>query len=236
VSDPTGCGCDDCCQESLPVLLEGGDERTGELRELAFGLLLRDRTPVPPSALAALIGTDEASVRAVLDGLAREGRIDRDNSGRVMGSAGLTLGEGPHGLEIDGHAFRTWCAFDALGIPAALAVEARIETGCGVCGRPIGVEFRAGRPIGEAEAILWLSAGGADMRADFCTPTVLLCSDEHAQVWAERQAGHGRALTLAEATEEGARNWRSTAAAAVRVLETDRDKPAPPGQGPPPFG
>lgn len=217
MSDPTGCGCDDCCQGSLPVFLEGGGERTVELRELAFGLLLRDRKPVPPSALAGLIGAEESSVATALDGLAREGRIDRDDAGRVVGSAGLTLGEGPHGLEIDGHAFRTWCAFDALGIPAALAVDARIETACAVCGRRIGVELRAGQPVGESEARLWLSAGGADMRADFCTPTVLLCSDEHARVWAERQAGHGRALSLDETIDEGARSWGSAAATAARV-------------------
>ncbi len=219
MSEPTACGYDDCCQQSRPVFLEGGDARTVELRELAFGLLLRDRTPVPPSELAGLVGADESSVATALDGLAGEGRIDRDDAGRVMGSAGLTLGEGPHGLEIDGHAFRTWCAFDALGIPAALAVDARIDTGCGVCGRPIAVELRAGRPIGESDARLWLSAGGGDMRADFCTPTVLLCSNEHARVWAERQAGHGRVLPLDEAIEEGARNWGSAAVAAVRVLE-----------------
>lgn len=219
MSDPAGCGCDDCAQEWRPVFLEGGDERAVHVRELAFGLLLRDQRPVPPSALAGLIGADESSVAAALDGLARDGRIDRDDTGRVLGSAGLTLGEGPHGLEIDGHAFRTWCAFDALGIPAALAVDARIETACPVCRRPIGIDLRAGRPICGPVARLWLSDGGADMRADFCTPTVLLCSDEHAQVWAERQAGQGRALTLDEANEEGARNWRSTAAIAARVLE-----------------
>ena len=218
MSDPTACGCDDCCQESLPVFLEGGDERTVELRELAFGLLLRDRRPVSPSDLAGLIEADESSVATALDGLAREGRIDRDHAGRVTGSAGLTLAEGPHGLEIDGHAFRTWCAFDALGIPAALAVDARIMTACEVCGRPIDVDLRAGRSIGASGARLWLSAGGADMRADFCTPTVLLCSDEHAQVWAERQGGHGQALLLDEAIEEGARNWGSAAATAARVL------------------
>lgn len=219
MSDPSACGSDDCCQGSRPVFLEGGDERAVELRELAFALLLRDRRPVPLSALAGLIGADESSVDTILDGLAREGRVDRDPAGRVLGSAGLTLGEGPHGLEIDGHAFRTWCAFDALGIPAALAVDARIETGCGVCGRSISVELRAGRPIGEPGPRLWLSAGGADMRTDFCTPTVLLCSDEHAREWAERQAGHGRALSVDEATEEGARNWRSAATAVDRVLE-----------------
>lgn len=83
-SDSTGCGCDDCCQESRPVSFEGGDARAVELRELAFGLLLRDRTPVPPSALAGLIGDHESSVSAALDGLAREGRIDRDPAGLVL--------------------------------------------------------------------------------------------------------------------------------------------------------
>lgn len=218
MSDSVGSGCDDCRRESLPIFLEGGDERTVELRELAFGLLLRDRTPVLPSGLAGLIDADESSVAAALDGLAGQGRIDRDTAGRVIGSAGLTLGDGPHGLEMEGHAFRTWCAFDALGIPAALSVDARIESGCGVCGRRIDVDLRAGRPIGESEARLWLSAGGADMRADSCTPTVLLCSDAHARVWAERQADHGQTLLLDEATEEGARHWRSAAAAAARVI------------------
>lgn len=71
MSDPTACGCDDCGQGSLPVFLEGGDEGAVELRELAFGLLLRDRTPVPPSALAGLMGADESSVNTMLDGLAR---------------------------------------------------------------------------------------------------------------------------------------------------------------------
>jgi alkylmercury lyase len=139
--------------------------------------------------------------------------------GRVLGSAGLTLAHGPHGLEIGGHAFRTWCAFDALGIPAALVADARVETACCVCGRSIVVELRDGRPAVAGPALLWLAAGGADLRADFCTPTVLLCSEAHAHVWAERRAGRGRALGLIAAVEEGARNWASAAATARRLSQ-----------------
>jgi len=212
------CGCTDCCEEPVPVFLEGGGELAVELRELAFGLLLRDRLPVPPAVLAELAGADQPGVDTALDGLARDGRIDRDRRGQVLGSAGLTLGDGPHGLEIEGNAFRTWCAFDALGIPAALGADARIATACAACGRRIDVDLQAGRPIGEAEARLWLSAGGADMRADFCTPTVLLCSDSHGRAWAERQAGRGRLLTLDEAADEGVRSWSSAAATAVQLM------------------
>jgi alkylmercury lyase len=181
------------------------------------------REPIEPAILARLAGSDEGHVATTHDGLARAGRIDCDERGRVLGAAGLTLGDGPHGLTIDGHPFRTWCAFDALGIPAALGTDARVATACGVCGRPIEVDLRDGRPSGQRSARLWLSEGGADMRADFCTPTVLLCSVGHAKAWAERHGGHGRALTVAEAVDLGATNWASVAAtaAALRIGSTN---------------
>lgn len=213
------CGCVDCCEAERPVFLEGRDELAVQVRELAFGLLLHGRAPVEVSTLAAHSQTDPALVESTLGALARAGRIDRDEQGRVLGSAGLTLAHGPHGLEIGGHAFRTWCAFDALGIPAALEADARVETACGVCGRSIGVELQEGKATVVGPALLWLAAGGADMRADFCTPTVLLCSEAHAHVWAERQAGRGRALGLAAAVAEGARNWASAASTARRLSQ-----------------
>jgi alkylmercury lyase len=63
-----------------------------------------------------------------LDELGAAGWIDRDGDGRVTGSAGLSMKTGPHRLEIDGAAFRTWCAYDSIGIAAALAANAQIET------------------------------------------------------------------------------------------------------------
>jgi hypothetical protein len=48
---------------------------------------------------------------------------------------------------------------------------------------PVPIEADAERP-----ELLWLAAGGAYLRAEFCTPTVLLCSPDHANAWAARQA------------------------------------------------
>lgn len=217
MTSPDACACDDCRSDPRPVFLEGGDELAKELREVAFGLLLATRQPVEASMLAALTGSDVSKVDTALDGLARAGRIDRDDRGRVLGSAGLTIADGPHGLEVDGHLFRTWCAFDALGIPAALAADGRVDTACGVCGRTITVDVHSGQPDPDQSPRLWFSEGGADMRADFCTPTVLLCSEEHAAEWGRRQPAGGRALTLADAADLGARNWASAAAAALRM-------------------
>jgi alkylmercury lyase len=198
----------------------GGDELALQLRELAFGLLLTAKTPVEPADLARLADSDDREVAATLDDLARAGRIDRDTRGRVLGAAGLTLGDGPHGLSVDGHPFRTWCAFDALGIPAALGADAAVETSCGVCGRRIEVDLREGHPSGRIAARLWLSAGGADMRADFCTPTVLLCSQAHTRTWAERHRGHGQTPTVADGVDLGATNWASVAATAGRLTKS----------------
>jgi alkylmercury lyase len=218
MTDRDACGCDDC-ECGPPIFLEGGDKLAVQLRELAFGLLMATKTPIEPIRLVELTAADEARVRSTLDVLAGAGRIDRDDRGRVLGAAGMTLADGPHGLEIDGSSFRTWCAFDAIGIPAALAVDARIETACGVCSRPIAVDVRAGRPRSDPSVQLWLSGGGTDMRADFCDPTVLLCSQAHAAEWAARNAGRGTVLSLTEAADEGARNWASVATAAKRLLD-----------------
>ena len=42
------------------------------------------------------------------------------------------------------------CAWDALGICAALHVDGRVETSCPDCGEPIVVEVRDGRPDDES--------------------------------------------------------------------------------------
>jgi alkylmercury lyase len=203
-----------------------GDDLSARLRDLAFGTLVDAPTPVETDRLATLSGMDLASVQKSLDALARAGLIDRDESGRLVGSAGLTIADGPHGLLLGDHRYHTWCAFDAIGIPAALGWDAQIETACAVCGRTISVQMTAGVAPAGTPARLWLSAGGRDMRADFCTPTVLLCSDEHARAWADRHGHHGRALTLERAAVEGAMDWRSAADVALELGSASGRLPA----------
>lgn len=205
--------------EPLPIFLAGDDEPSARLREFAFGALVARPAPVDPGLLAELSGMDRDAVEASLHRLVEAGRIDRDASGGVLGAAGLTIADAPHGLHLGDHHYRTWCAFDAIGIPASLGMDARIETGCAVCGRAIEVEMVGGRAPGADPARLWLSDGGADMRADFCTPTVLLCSESHARDWAGRQGGRGQALDLQAAAAEGDRSWRSAARVALAMRD-----------------
>ncbi len=189
------------------------------IREVAFALLLTERRPVAPDEIATATGAQIAAVPAMLDQLAGAGWIDRDEECRITGSAGLSLTTGPHRIAIDGTEFRTWCAYDSVGIAAALRADAAIRTACAVCGRQIELDTVAGKPPTDRPERLWLAAGGTDLRGDFCDPTVLLCSPDHAAIWAERQSNQGDAVDLTEAARLGAEGWASCAVAVALVRE-----------------
>lgn len=192
-------------------------DRAGQIRELAFALLLLDRRPIEASALAAHMGVRGEAIRESVDGLAGGGWLDLDDAGRIVGAAGLSLTTGPHGLTIDESPFRTWCAYDSLGIAAALEADARVDTTCGVCAAPIRLTLHGGAPERDGPERLWLADGGVDLRGSFCTPTVLLCGAEHANAWAVAQGGRGRLLDLVEAARLGGTAWAGCAEAARRL-------------------
>ena len=189
----------------------------GILREVAFALLLRDRRPIEIDDLAFVAGMAAEPVREAVTRLAKGGWLDLDDTGRIAGSAGLSLATGTHALAIGGAAFRTWCAYDALGIAAALRADALVETTCGRCSTAITFEFRNGQPDRSGPERLWLADGGGDLRGSFCTPTVLLCGEEHAADWAEAQGGRGRLLNLAAGARLGGEAWAGCASAAKRL-------------------
>jgi alkylmercury lyase len=192
-------------------------DAAGQIRETAFALLYRDRRPVDVGDLAASVGIDLGAAETAVNTLAEAGWLDRDAAGRVTGAAGLSLTTGPHGLVLGDAAFRTWCAYDGLGIAAALGADAVVETACGECEAPIRLGFQTGVPDRSGPELLWLAEGGADLRGSFCTPTVLLCGDAHGLAWAESQGERGRLLDLVEGARYGAADWAGCADA-VRSL------------------
>lgn len=189
----------------------------GRLRETAFALLLTSGRPIPAKEIGAAAGVGPDGIARLLDELAAAGWIDRDPDGLVTGSGGLSLTDGPHRLAIGARAFRNWCAYDSLGIAAALDAEAVIETTCPVCERSVRIEMTGGEAAPDRSERLWLADGGTDLRADFCEPTVILCSPEHADVWAERQAGRGRVVDLTDGARLGRETWAGCARAVARV-------------------
>jgi alkylmercury lyase len=192
-------------------------DAAGQLREAAFAALVRDRQPLELDDLARLTGLESEAVGEATATLAGGGWLDLDDAGRVTGAAGLSIATRPHGLTLEGNPFRTWCAYDALGIAAALQADALVETACGQCGKSIRIEFHDGVPERAGPEQLWLAEGGDDLRGSFCTPTVLLCGDLHGAVWAGAQGGRGRLLDLAEGANQGGSEWAGCAEATRRL-------------------
>ena len=190
----------------IPVL--GADER---LREAAFALLLAHERPVTIAELAHALGQASDTIGSIADRLDGAGWLDRDADGHITGSAGLSLTHGAHKVAIAGRMFRTWCAYDALGIVGALRTVGLIETTCAVCERTIRIPIRRGLPPPDRPERLWLADGGADLRTDFCTPTVLLCSAAHGVTWAKDHDNRGQLLDLATATALGSKAWADCA-------------------------
>src|SRR2546422_3536774 len=187
------------------------------LRQVAFAMLLRERRPLDVEDLSDRTGLEPAAVRDVSTTLAAAGWLDIDDGGRVTGAAGLSLATGPHQLRLGDAQFRTWCAYDALGIAAALEADALVETACGRCGVAISLGIDGGVPERAGPERLWLADAADDLRGSFCTPTVLLCSEAHGAEWALARSGQGRLLDLAEGARLGGLDWAGCAEAARRL-------------------
>jgi len=196
----------------LPAL-----DAAGLIREASFALLLRDRRPVELADVARATGIADTVARDAVATLAQAGWLDLDDAGRVVGAAGLSLAAGPHGLALGDSRFRTWCAYDCLGIAAALEADSSVETTCGHCQAPISLDIGGGMPTRDGPELLWLAEADADLRGSFCTPTVLLCGDEHGAAWAQAQGGQGRLLGLIEGSVRGGADWAGCADAARRL-------------------
>lgn len=87
----------------------------------------------------------------MLDRLIRRGLVVVDQgSGRVVGSWGLSSAPTEHRLRIRGRELYTWCAVDAVGVPAGLGEDATVTSHCSHCGAPVSITMIAGQ-VGRAE-------------------------------------------------------------------------------------
>jgi hypothetical protein len=150
---------------------------------------------------------------ATVEALVRAGRLELDDEGVVVGVHGLAARPTAHRIEHAGGVVHTWCALDAIGIPAALALDAAAVTTCPACDAALRVALHGGVPARDSDLRLWLPGGQCThLVEDFCRHANLYCTADH--VASNVAPGTpGLAVTVTDAADIGHVEWADVSAA-----------------------
>lgn len=187
------------------------EDLAGVVRDEAFRQLLASGDPATCTGLAASLGLSFDMLSGALEELNAAGRIRRDETGRVVGSAGLSVVPDRHQIDLDGRMFWTWCAYDILGIFGALRATGTAASRSPATGASITLRFRDGRPE-KAGIVLFrpsdsYAACCTSIYDEWCPNSNFFEEAESARVWLESHELEGRILSLDEACELATKDW-----------------------------
>jgi hypothetical protein len=199
-------GADALIREAAP------DAPAAPLARAAFAAILDGRAPTLSDLVRLTGASPEDADRLVGRGLMVNER------GHVVAAHGLSLVPArQHRLTLRGRRFWTWCAIDAVGIPAGLGEDAVAETTCHQCGTPVRLEFHAGEVVraSHVAAQVWDAQrldGPGTAGPPHCALMNLFCSAEHLADWrAAHSKEQGRVRSLTEVGETGRAEWGAVA-------------------------
>jgi hypothetical protein len=113
------------------------------IREKSFNELLKgEQIGIEELSLLTKLPPDQVCTYA--NSLVEKGMLVFNKEGAIVGSHGLSLIPTDHCISINGRKLFTWCALDAIGIPAALSSDARISSSCFHCHEPIEITMVQG--------------------------------------------------------------------------------------------
>jgi alkylmercury lyase len=173
----------------------------------AFGAILGAAHPLSPTSLAEIAATDESSVTSALRALRQAGRAEFDDKGRLLGVYGLTLKPSPHRLAMRDHDYFVWCAFDAVGIPAALGETADVASNCAFCGREVRFTVDQGTEPDLPLVISWYPRQCESIRDEFSPTINFYCDSQHYASTDQGAEAPDAFLTLKAAADLGRQNW-----------------------------
>jgi hypothetical protein len=124
-----------------------------ELRQLIYSRII-NKGDIPTSEQIA--HSAHLSQEAVLDGFARlaDARVlALQKSGEILMAMPFSAVPTPFVIDARGRTRYANCAWDALGVPAMLRSDGKIESACGCCGTAMHIAVRRGK-VDYEEAIL----------------------------------------------------------------------------------
>ena len=190
-------------------LSAGVAETVRRIAIAGFHALWEGRTPMVRELGG---GGDRATLDEAVAHLQAGGRIEIASDGHLLAVHGLTRRPTRHRIEHRGGSVNTWCALDAIGIPAAHEIDARAITTCPSCNRELVVTLVAGGPVPLAgsSAVLWYpeTTSAWDHLVDqFCSDANLFCNLDHLQDRMGHETASGAIMTVDEVAEIGLEAW-----------------------------
>jgi Alkylmercury lyase len=188
-------------------VLETTPDETLRIRRAAFRELLSSGRPVPIQQAATDVDLEPDRARHAAGLVASVGMAEVADD-HIVGMDGLTTRQTTHRLLVNDVALWTWCAYDIVGISAALRADATGTTACGYCGETIKVVIRDGQPD-ESSAVGWMpTARCSNVITEFCPSALLFCSQIHLDAWRKTRPDQaGQALDIEALAELGRLNW-----------------------------
>ena len=120
-------------------------EAQAQVRRAAFDIIRRGHIATP-ERLQNRVELSNETLHDALSQLHTQGLIVHDpQRGGVLGAYGLSLQPTPHVLDLGAVRLYTWCALDAVGIPAGLQEDAAVRGQCFHCQQELRVRYDAGQ-------------------------------------------------------------------------------------------
>ena len=140
--------------EEIERFLASFSPEENALSRHAFRAIL-DGQPATVAGFSAALGLPPASVERAIARLSERGVIVIEpENGWIVGVRGLSFTETSHRLTLDGRERYAFCAVDAVGIPAGLGADARVESHCHHCRAPLTLQVRDGAVVEAPDGIV----------------------------------------------------------------------------------
>lgn len=124
------------------------DELDLRIRNHLYSSFVRDGAAQAPADAAAELGLGEEEVAAAYLRLHdAHALVLRQGTTAIRMLNPFSAVETPHRVEAGGRSWFANCAWDALGIPAALRADGRVESACPDCGERVELEVRDGELV-----------------------------------------------------------------------------------------
>ncbi|HWL33885.1 MAG TPA: organomercurial lyase [Gaiellaceae bacterium] len=131
------------------------DEVDLRIRNHLYGSFVADGRTRTAAETAAALGLGEEEVadayRRLHDGHAL---VLHPGTTEIRMLNPFSAVETPHRVEADGRSWFANCAWDALGIPAALHTDGSVSSACPDCGEPLELELRDGELVHGADLLV----------------------------------------------------------------------------------